>query len=184
MTEEKPAATYLEQAIAMATETKERKIYSLVGLGVFGLLYLIFFICEGVYGFGGPDPVHAFYIPGVDTPAITLKGSVTLANDLQVTIKDGYPVDMAKVFRAWFAWGFWGSFIQICIVGAYVPLTLYTKENPVKRMAFLSAQGLATCSTVFWYLMGWFWRYSAGGRIVAGEQLERASDVSDSDWKI
>lgn len=51
-------------------------------------------------------------------------------------------------------------------------------------MAFLSAQAAATFSTVFWFLMGFFWRYSSGGRIVAGDKLERAADVTSEDWDI
>lgn len=118
--------SYLEQGLEIATWTYERKVWSIVALSIFGTLYLTFFICLGVYGYGGPDQTHAFYITGVDTPAITIKGVTTLATELGIPVKDGYPIDMAKVFRAWFAWGFWGSFIQMAIVGAYIPLTLCT----------------------------------------------------------
>ena len=75
------------------------------------MLYLTFWICLGVYGYGGPDATHGFYIAGVDTPSLTIKGAIILANDIGVPVKDGYPVDMAKVFRAWFTWGFWGTFL-------------------------------------------------------------------------
>jgi len=55
---------------------------------------------------------------------------MTLANDLKIEIKEGYPVDMAKLFRTWFMWGFWGSILQILIIVAAVPIfTLVKKEH-------------------------------------------------------
>lgn len=51
--------------------TEERLIKVSVTSGIFGVLYMIFVICEGVYAYGGPDAKHAFYIEGLDTPALT-----------------------------------------------------------------------------------------------------------------
>jgi len=176
--------SFLDQAIHFATTSRERLVTVSVSGGTFAVLYLTFVICEGVYGYGGPDAKHAFYIEGLDTPALSLKGSVILANDLKIDVKEGYPVDMAKVFRAWFLWGFWGSIVQILIVLTFVPIFTLIKDNiKVKAIVFASVQGLACCSTILWFIMGLFWRFSQGGRIVAGEKLERTAEVSDEEWK-
>ena len=66
----------------MSSEERLVKV-SVIG-GVFGVLYLIFVICEGIYAYGGPDSKHAFYIEGLDTPALTKSASITLAKDLDI----------------------------------------------------------------------------------------------------
>lgn len=92
---------------------------------------------------------------------------------------------MAKVFRAWFSWGFWGSIIQILIIATAIPVfTLVNRDyDKIKQIVFASVQGLACCSTVLWFIMGCFWRFSTAGRTVAGEKLERTAEVSDEEWK-
>ena len=175
---------YIEQIVQFATANEDRKVITAVSLGVLGILYFVFVICEGVYGFGGPDARHAFYVEGMDAPAATKKEAVSMAVDRNIEIRDGFPVDMAKVFRAWFLWGFWGSIVQILIILAFIPLfILVQRATLIKRFAFASIQLMACCSTTLWFFMGFFWRYSHGGRVVSGEKLERSAGLTDSEWQ-
>ena len=86
-------------------------IASLSALGVFCILYLIFVIYLGVYAHANPDPAHAYYVDGLDTPGLSKEAVETMAKDRGVGVRAGYPVDMAHLFRAWFTWGFWGSIV-------------------------------------------------------------------------
>ena len=137
-----------------------------------------------MYGYGGPDSKHAFYIDGVDTPAMTKKGAITIATERKIEIKDGYPVDMGKLFRSWFLWGFWGSIVQILIICVFVPVYVLLKAPlRTKTIVFIGVQSVQCINTVLWFCLGFFWRFSSGGRGVSGEMLERAAGDSDEEWK-
>ncbi len=105
-----------------------------------------------------------------------------MAKDRGVGVRAGYPVDMAHLFRAWFTWGFWGSIIQILVIAVFVPLfCLYKNSYKVSQTVFMVMQGLSCCSTFMWFVLGFFWRFSKGGRVAAGDKLERIANTSDDD---
>mmetsp|Transcript_25131 Transcript_25131/g.29494 ORF Transcript_25131/g.29494 Transcript_25131/m.29494 type:complete len:311 (+) Transcript_25131:50-982(+) len=177
--------SFLEQGIHMITASQARLITASVSAGIFLVLYLVFVVCEGIYGYSGPDMKTAWYIDGVDTPSLSRKGAITMATEREIPIKEGYPVDMAKLFRTWFLWGFWGSIMQMLIVCVFVPLFIMHRQGlRVKSIVFISVQGVQCCSTVMWFILGFFWRFSRGGRVVSGEVLEKSSGDTDEEWKV
>ena len=118
---------FFELYLEKATNTQKRMIASISVVGTFVVLYAIFVIYLGVYAYGGVDPAHSFYIDGLDTTGLSKASAETMAKDRGVAIRPGYPVDMAHLFRAWFVWGFWGSMIQIIMLGVFIPLFCLVK---------------------------------------------------------
>jgi len=104
---------------------------------------------------------------------------------MKIQIREGFPVDMAKIFRAWFRWGFWGSIIQILIIVSFIVVYKFVQGHEVvKAMVFLSVQSINCVSTVLWFMCGLFWRFSRAGRVVSGEKLVRTAEVSDEEWEM
>ena len=95
--------------MSYASATMTMKIGSCTALGVFVLLYSIFVVYLGIYSYGNPDPAHCYYIDGQDTTGLSKTVATTLADERSIQIRDGYPIDVAHLFRSWFMWGFWGS---------------------------------------------------------------------------
>ena len=90
---------------------------------------------------------------------------------------------MAHLFRSWFIWGFWTSLIQIAIIGFFVPAFCFFENNiKIYKMVALVMQGMMCCSTISWFLLGFFWRYSKGGRIASGDKLKKVAGVTDEEW--
>ena len=64
--------------------------------------------------------------------------------------------------------------MQIAIIGVFVPVFRFVETNiDIYKMVALIMQGLMTCSTIIWFLVGFFWRYSKGGRVASGDKLEK-----------
>jgi len=83
-------------------------ITSIAVVSILTIGYLVLMIFLGIYAYGNPDPKTAFYIFGVDSVALNKETITASAVKFGVTIKPGYPIDMAVLFRSWFLWGFWG----------------------------------------------------------------------------
>ena len=148
-------------------------------LGPTAVLYLVFFVYLGVYGFGNPDPDHAYFIDGVGKPALTREAALALATEQSVEVRRGYPVDMGHMFRSWFLWGFWASAFNIALIMTLVLLCHLCKA----RQGQIGCIGLVICAftccnTASWFLLGFFWRFSKAGRISAGERIERPEGTS------
>ena len=152
--------------------------------GVAAVVYLIFFIYLGVYGFANPDPAHAYFIDGVNKPALTREAAISLAAENNVTVRTGYPVDMGHMFRTWFLWGFWASAFTIAFYVAAILSYIFGKEG--KSFSLIKIIGgiiyaVTCCNTAAWFLLGFFWRFSKAGRICSGERLERpeSGDINE-----
>lgn len=102
---------FVERTVMILTATKSIMVTAITSVSVCSILYVIFVIYLGVYAYANPDPVHAFYVDGLETPGITKETAQQLAIDRGIEVRSGYPLDMAHLFRSWFMWGFWGSII-------------------------------------------------------------------------
>ena len=173
-----------ELILDKATRTQKKMIASLTSLGVFCIVYMVFVIYLGVYAYANPDPARCYYVDGLDTTGLSKETVETMAKDQNITVREGYPLDMAHLFRAWFTWGFWGSVVQILIIAIFVPLfCLYKNSYKVSQRVFLVMQGLSCCSTFMWFIIGFFWRFSKGGRVAAGDKLDRVAGMSDEEFE-
>lgn len=154
-------------------------VFTIASLSVLSILYAIFVIYQGIYAYANPDPAHCYYIDGLDTPSLTRDGAETLAKERGIAIRQGYPVDMAHLFRTWFMWGFWGSITQLAILAIFIPLYCLKKgSQEVQKYVFYVMQGLSCCVASLWFVFGFFWRFSRGGRVASGEKLVRPAGYS------
>ena len=156
----------------------------IVSLGALAVGYLVLLIFLGIYGYNNADPNHAYFIPGVDQPALTRSSALSLAEGAGITVRAGYPTDFAHLFRTWFLWGFWGSLAFPAGLAIFIPLIYLTAA---KQSNFFQLIGgllcaLSCCSTVIWVIMGAFWRFSSAGKIVSGERIERPEPSSNEQW--
>lgn len=173
----------MQEGFAKIGESKAALACALVCGGTIVLLYALFVIYLGVYGYANPDPAHCYYIDGVDTPATSREAAVDIATQRNITIKPGYPVDMAHLFRSWFLWGFWANIIGLLFHATFVPIFfLYEGSFTLKVITYQVFQVLHGCNGLIWFIMAFFWRFSSGGRIAAGEKLDRGV-LDDAEWK-
>ena len=174
----------LEYTIEAATATNYMKVVSYIFMVILSILYAVLVIYLAIYAFRNPDPRHCYYIPGLDSPATTKSTVLILARDKDIAVKEGYPINIAHLFRAWFVWGFWGSVYQIVIFSVFIPLAFTCTYN-LKLLLFSGAVAelLSCINTMVWLILGFFWRYSKGGSTVSGDKLEKVQGITDEEWK-
>ena len=166
-------------------EWDSMKISSFTFCGLVTTAYVVFICFLGIYAYGNPDPPHSYYIEGLETPGLTKNTVRKLAFERGIKIKDGYPVDMGQLFRAWFTWGFWGSIFQVAIFAVFIPMLILMKK---KHQFFTRVTGallctLSCCNAMIWITLGFFWRYTKAGMIVTGDKLERPVDATAQEWR-
>ena len=119
----------------------------------------------------------------MDTTALSKYAAATMASDRGIKIRTGYPVDMAHMFRTWFIWGFWDKIFQITIVAVFLPMAFLCKQNTrIMNILYYVFQSLAFTSFLIWFILGFFWRFSRGGRVASGDKLERVAGMTDEAW--
>ena len=92
---------------------------------------------------------------------------------------------MAKLFRAWFMWGFWTSMLQVILIVVFLPLYFLCKNSlSVIEMVSGVLQACLCCSNVAWFILGFFWRFSRAGRVASGEKMVRLANLTDEQWKL
>ena len=172
-----------ESSIEKVTATTLMTVTSITIVSLLTIAYGIFVVYLGVFAHGNPDPPHCYFIDGLETTGLTRATVTTLAFERGIPVRSGYPLDIAHLFRAWFIWGFWTSLIQILIVAVFVPVFRFVETNiDIYKMVALIMQGMMCCSTIAWFLLGFFWRYSKGGRVASGDKLEKVAGVTDEEW--
>jgi len=97
-----------------------------------------------------------------------------------IDVSDGYPVEMHKVFRFWFTWGFWAKIYLIVIAIVFGNFSKYL-GSAGDILGTISC-GLYCVNGLIWMCVGAFWRYSNAGSVASGDTLERPENTSDEDW--
>ena len=175
-----PKDTYVEKAFSYLTAVNYIKYTAIATVATLAIFFVIVLIYLGVYSYGNPDTPNAFYIDGLDEVALTEKYILTVAEEQNVTVRPGYPVNMAKLFRTWFMWGFWGSIIQLILLTVTIPLYFLCKTNLyVIEVVYGIAQACLCCSNTAWFILGFFWRFSRAGRVASGEKMVRLASLTD-----
>ena len=108
-----------------------------------------------------------------------------IAEDRGIPVKDGYPIDMAHLFHAWFLWGFWDKIFQVTIFALFATIFACCKskdDHKLQIIVFCALQAIACLSTEIWFVSGLFWRFSRGGRVASGDKLEKSTGTSDEQW--
>ena len=111
------------------------KLTGYAGICLCSFLYLLFMIYLGHYGFGSPDPRHCYFIDGLETVERTRDAIVKEAEDKEVSIGKGYPIDMGHLFRSWYLWAFWGCIFNLVAIGTLLSLYMYRRDlRPILRI--------------------------------------------------
>ena len=103
------------------------------------------------------------------------------AAELGVDVPQGYPIEMSRVFRAWFIWGFWAGATVIALSTLLTPLYIWQRKtwNIVAGIMWT----LFWLQNVAWIVLGAIWRFSKAGTIVSGGWLERIYDENDDTYE-
>ena len=103
------------------------------------------------------------------------------AKEYSVDITEGYPVDMGRVFRIWYTWGFWAN--AVAIVGAVATFIISAKNAYASKIVY-------GCTTIgflvnyfVWIAIGTVWRFSMAGTAAAGDKLDREPGIKDETWE-
>ena len=97
-----------------------------------------------------------------------------------IDIVDGYPVEMHKVYVAWFLWGFWSQ-IALIIISIICFIVYRVKEGPGKIFGAVFFS-LYWINTFIWLACGGIWRFSKAGIVASGDKLERMYGITDAQW--
>lgn len=172
-TEENGEANFVEYTIEGATATQPMRYVTYACLVLATIAYAILVVYLAIYGFSNPDPRHCYFIKGLDTPALSKSTVLILARDREITVPEGYPLDISHLFRAWFVWGFWGTIYQIIILAVFLPLAFTCTSNVhILYISGAIAETVSCCNTIAWLILGFIWRYSSGGGTCSGDKLE------------
>ena len=82
----------------------------------------VYSIVLAIFAFRNPDPKSCYFFPGLDQPSrdqdLLLKTALEQLDVHTYTklVKQGYPLNMANVFRKWFQWGFYSISIPMVLV--------------------------------------------------------------------
>ena len=147
------------------------------------ILYFVLIIYLGYFAFDNPDPKHCYYTEGLSSPDTSIAEAESEAAKEGVTIRQGYPIDVAHLFRTWFKWGFWTSMLQVQIFIFVLPLNYFCTESvSVFNLCTLVLQGCVCCCGIAWFIFGFFWRFTRAGRVSSGDKLERVPGSTDEEW--
>lgn len=104
----------------MSSGNTTAKIVGIVIATVVAGLFFTLTVYLGIYAYSNPDPNNCWVIKDLDTAATTKAGIIKKGVDMGVTPTEGYPLEMHKIYLAWFRWGFWTKialFVMMFIIG-------------------------------------------------------------------
>jgi len=145
------------------------------GVWITSLVYL------GIYAYNNPDPATCWVVRDLDSGFLTKEEVIARAVNVDIDIVDGYPMEMHKVYTAWFMWGFWAKVIWLT---TSIVLTGVSFANAyVAKMLGAINCGLYLTNGALWLILGAVWRFAQPGMVASGDKLTRPKNLSDDDWK-
>lgn len=118
---------------------------------------------------------------GLDKVHSTEEQVKKLALEKSITIRKGYPIDMAQVYRIFFMWGFWNIFAELMII--CFTAVVYCWRPAAAIYQFFSFTLFVIASSLFHFFLGLSWRFSSAGKVVSGDLLEKkAESMSETEW--
>ncbi len=152
----------------------------MVCAGIMLTIFVTLTICFARYTFKNPDPDNCWVVRDLDGTAKTRDAVLKKAKSFSVDITEGYPVDMGRVFRIWFSWGFWAN--ALAIVGAVTTFILSAKNQYAAKVTMSCTSLVFLLNFFVWLAIGTVWRFSKAGTIASGDKLEREFGTSDDTW--
>jgi len=143
-------------------------------------IFLAITIYLGIYAFSNPDSKSCWVVHDLESPMPTKEGAKMKADAMGIDVSEGYPVEMNKLFRTWFTWGFWSKIYLMVTSILFGSLGKYC-VNASDFLGKISC-GLYMLNGFVWIVFGAIWRYSDAGSIASGDKLERPEDATDEEW--
>jgi hypothetical protein len=106
---------------------------------------------------------------------------IDTANTNDVDVTEGYPVEMHKIYVAWFLWGFYSKIAMVVLMG--ITSAVYCFAEKASIIVGSISCGLYISNAIVWLSCGGVWRFSKAGVIAAGDKLDRQAGVSNEDWE-
>ena len=86
-------------------------LISVIGTG----LFVTITIYLGIYAYKNPDPTSCWAVRDMDSTAKTKELAILKAVEMGIDVTEGYPMEMHRVFLAWFIWGFWAKVTLVAL---------------------------------------------------------------------
>ena len=100
------------------------------------------------------------------------------ATEKGISMRKGYPIDVAFLFHTFFAWGFWNIVVQVGIL--LVTALVYCLWKPSIALFWLVAFSSAVaCSSLLQFFLGLVWRFSYPGKLASGELFVTKEDLTE-----
>lgn len=135
----------------------------------------------GIFAFNNPDPNSVWIVRDFESAERTRDAVIAGAGASGVDITEGYPVEMHKLFSAWFAWGFWACLTYAILFIGFGAITAAVPKVGATLVSVIT--GLFCTNSIVWLVCGFVWRFSKAGSIAAGDKLEKDPNVADKVWK-
>ena len=156
------------------------KITAIVAAVIVAGVFTTATIYMGIYAYKNPDPVNCWVVRDVNQPALSKAAVIDLANKYGIEVTDGYPVELHKVYLAWFLWGFWAKLAFAGLIAVTFGVCFCSVQGGL-ILASISV-GLYVINAIVWLACGGIWRFSKAGVIAAGDKLERVVGTTDEIW--
>ena len=114
--------------------------------------------------------------------SLTKQGITAKANAMGIDIMEGYPIEMHRVYHAWFAWGFWANLLVTLAIGTFWVLENYYNKQAMAIIGYGVSGSLFCCNSIIWLLFGSIWRFSKAGTIASGDRIERLYGQTDDQF--
>ena len=151
-------------------------------MGIAAFIGFIFTVFLAVYTFANPDANACWVVRDLQSAATTSEGIIAKANAMGIDVVEGYPINMHKVYHAWFAWGFWMNFLVTAANATFWILNKYYYYAKTAFIGYAVSGGVYCFHLIVWILFGAIWRFSKAGTIASGDRIERVQGQSDDAW--
>ena len=129
-------------------------------------------IYMGIFAFANPD--KAAWIGYSKEENLTLYPT----NEAASTASATQVINIHARFVSWFVWGFymlWAPLVIITMVTCG-----FMVSNNLGIACSVCTLGSACCSSTFWFIFGFVWRFSDYGRFASGAKVPEG--VTEQDW--
>lgn len=169
-----------EKAMKMMDESPCMKVSAIVGGSVAAAIFAVATVYLGIYAHNNPDPDNCWVVRDLDLPALSRNEVIDNANGLNIEVTSGYPVNMSKLYSAWFYWGFYTKVALVAAMALAGGVSFYCKTSA--KYIVGGATSLYALNAAVWLTTGAIWRFSKAGTVASGENLERPQGISNDDW--
>jgi len=155
---------------------------------VLAIVMMSLTILFAYYGFMNTDPKDCFYFPGLNEPSRDAYMLKKAAVDADLKDEKGYPLNMARVFKIWFQWGFFTVFASLWLsILLFYPIfrgrmgKIFDSKGVCFDMFLVIVGAVSALNGIFWLILGGVWRFSKAGKVASGAYLEKTQEQQTND---